>query len=232
MSSMSHSDLLNLIDSGQVSTDEGNIISNGKLISNESDQAVDCELHKGLDIVKARLCDITWGTFNVALMQFIDQQKYTTEEHNKVLNQIQIDDGHWSWFKKSILLRSDEYVWFFLMAEKYPQGVCLIYHPKPSAFDLGDIFYIEFLAVAPWNRKNPMRPKKFKGVGTMLIHSAITYAIDVLKLKPGFSLHSLPKAVGYYADLGMKPFPSKDKDGLPYFEMPKEVTEKMIGRAQ
>jgi len=174
-------------------------------------------------------CDRTWGVFNVQLMEFIQRQAYSPQERAAVLDQIQIDDGHWSWFGKSLYYHTAEYVWFFLMAEGAPQGACLLFHPKKSALHSGKIFYIEYVAVAPWNRLNPMSRRKFAGVGSKLIRCAATYAIHTLKLHPGFSLHALPKAIKYYEDVGMVAHPAFDKDGLPYFEMPETSLAKFIG---
>lgn len=218
-----------LLDGGGVKQDDGSVIEVATLLSEDTGQHVECQLHLGWDIVKARACDKVWGVFNVQLMRFIEQQEYDEEQLKSVLDAIQVDDGHWSWFNKSRAYRSEEYVWFFLTAEQYPQGACLIYHPKPSAENSGNIFYIEYIAVAPWNRKNPMCSRTFKGVGTMLIRSAVHYAINVLKLRPGFSLHALPKAVNYYKAVGMKSFGALDKPGLPYFEMSEQNVSKFLG---
>jgi hypothetical protein len=116
--------------------------------------------------------------------------------------------------------QGDEYRWFFMIAEGYPQAACLTYHPKPSAIDGKGIFYIEYVAVAPWNRENPMCKRSFKGVGKVMVNEINTYANAHLGLRPGFSLHALPKAIGFYESIGMERFPAFDKNGLPYFEMP------------
>ncbi len=178
------------------------------------------QLKLGWDIAVANVCDDTWGVFNIQLMRFIRSQNYDNAALGAVLAQVQVDDSHWRWLNKSLRFNSDEYKWFFLFAEGYPQAACLIYHPKPSAMDGQGIFYIEFLAVAPWNRDNPMRDRSFKGVGTTLIAEVKEYACAQLGLRPGFSLHALPRAAGFYQSIGMMNFPQLDKEGMPYFEMP------------
>lgn len=218
-----------LLDSGQIKPAEDNVIDVTTLHSEADGRTVECRLHLGWDIAKARICDRAWGVFNIQLMRFIEEQDYDEATLKAVLEDIQVDDGHWDWFQKSIRHVTSEYVWFFLMAENYPQGACLIYHPKKSAENLGDIFYIEYIAVAPWNRKNPMTGREFKGVGTMLIRSAIHYAINTLKLRPGFCLHALPRAVEYYKAAGMRVFDELEKEGMPYFEMSEEQIDKFLG---
>lgn len=200
-------------------TPAGTIIDEGHLSAKDGGK-VPYALYEGWDIVTANSADETWGAFNVKLMRHISQQGYAEAQLKEVLDGIQIDDSHWRWLNKSLAFQSGEYRWFFLMAEGYPQAACLIYHPKPSAYTGNGIYYIEFIAVAPWNRKNPMMQRAFDGVGTLLIRKVCSYAQNVLGLKPGFSLHALPKASGYYVSIGMEPFPDLDKGGLSYFEMP------------
>ena len=197
----------------------GATVASGVLVGTNGAN-VTYQLQMGWDIPIANVCDETWGVFNIQLMRFIKSQNYDDAALRAVFAQIQIDDSHWRWLNKSLRFNSDEYKWFFLFAEGYPQAACLIYHPKPSAVDGKGIFYIEFVAVAPWNRDNPMKERSFKGVGKILIAKVKDYACVQLGLRPGFSLHALPRAAGFYQAIGMMHFPELDKDGMPYFEMP------------
>lgn len=177
--------------------------------------------------VLANFCDEKWGVFNVQLMRHIGSLQLSQEDLISCLNNVQLDDNHWRWLNKSIRYKGDEYRWFFMVAEGRPQAACLIYHPKPSAINGQGIFYIEYVAVAPWNRVNPMAPREFKGVGTAMIRDVSEYAVSSLGLTPGFSLHALPKAVAFYKTIGMIAFPEYDKDDLPYFEMPEDACHKL-----
>jgi len=167
----------------------------------------------------AHSCDRNWAQFNINLMKFIKDQNYDDAKRASVLSQIQIDDSHWDWLAKACFYRTDEYEWFFLVAENKPQGACLIYHPKPSALSTGDIFYIEYIAAAPWNRDNPMESRRFRSVGSVLIKHAVQHAHEKLNLRYGFSLHSLPRAAPFYKKIGMTTHPLSDKAPLVYFEM-------------
>ncbi|MBK9360738.1 MAG: hypothetical protein IPM99_06155 [Rubrivivax sp.] len=89
----------------------------------------------GWNMGLANRCDSTWGVFTTQLARFIKKQNYTKEQLAAVLAEVQFDDSHWRWLDKSLLNLGDEYKWFFLMADGEPQSACLIYHPKPSAFD-------------------------------------------------------------------------------------------------
>jgi hypothetical protein len=192
----------------------------GGVLHSPGGGVVDYSLLLGWDIGIANVCDETWGVFNVRLMRFIRDQQYEPKELQKVLSEIQVDDSHWRWLDKSCFYHSDEYTWFFVVAEGYPQAACLTYHPKPSALDGKPIFYIEYVAVAPWNRRNPMCDRSFKGVGPTLIEQVCGYANEKFGTRPGFSLHALPKAVGFYQKIGMENVVAMDKPPLTYFEMP------------
>lgn len=207
-----------LAEAGPIAS-SGATVASGVLVG-ASGVEVCYQLNLGWDIPVANVCDETWGVFNIQLMRFIRSLKYEGAALDAVLAQIQVDDSHWRWLNKSLHFKSEEHKWFFLFAEGYPQAACLIYHPKPSAMDGQGIFYIEFVAVAPWNRDNPMRERSFKGVGTTMIAEVKEYACTRLGLRPGFSLHALPRAAGFYQSIGMMNFPQLDKEGMPYFEMP------------
>lgn len=177
-------------------------------------------IHGGWNIQLANACDDLWGAFNIQLLDYIATQRQAGADISEVMNDVQLDDAHWRWLAKSVHYMTDEYRWFFLMAEGEPQGACLIYFPKDSAIDGQNIFYIEYIAAAPWNRQNPISKRKFKGVGSLLVDFAKDYGVQMLGLRYGYCLHALPRAVPFYESLGMLAFPERDKDELPYFEMP------------
>ena len=196
----------------------GTVIASGTLTKLDGSQ-VSFELSEGWDVAVANRCDTTWGEFNVRLMRHVRNLQVSEVERQKVISQIQVDDSHWRWLNKSLVRQGDQYRWFFLMADEEPQAACQIFHPKPSAEDGRHIYYIDFLAVSPWNRPNPMEPQRFKGLGKLMIQHVSHFAESQLGLQPGMCLHSLPKAEAFYLKLGMKRYPALDKDGLPYYEL-------------
>lgn len=210
-------EIISALDQGKIAP-SANVIKQGALISHNGTQCP-FELHYGWDIVRSRACDREWGSYNIALMQYIKAQNYDDATLAKVLGDIQIDDSHWRWFNKAIFHRADGYHWFFLVADNHQQGACLVYQPKKAAVEDVDLFYIEYLAAAPWNRGNPMEEKRYQKVGTLIIKSIVEYISTNLKLGHAFSLHALPRASGFYKKIGMKAYPDHDKDSLQYFEM-------------
>lgn len=200
-------------------------VSSGKL-SSPSGETVNYSVTLGWDLVASKECDDYWTHHNIQLLEFIEAQNYSEDELKRVLDSIQTEDFHWDWCSKSLAYRTVEYKWFYLYANNEPQAACVIYQPKISAVQNGNIFYVEFVAVAPWNRKCAIRERKYYGVGTKILKAALEYAVNQLGLLPGFSLHSLPQAQAYYKKLKMENIKLHDKDNLLYFELPnKEASE-------
>jgi hypothetical protein len=195
---------------------------------NHKDENIPYEIWHGWQIQYANNCDITWTSFYTQVFEYIHQQNLPEDRQMEILKSMSTQDKHWDWYRKACHHKSNEDEWFFLMAEDKPQGVCLFNHPESSKLASGNIFYIEYLAVAPWNRDSLINSRRFKGVGTLLLKCAINYAMQTLKLQPGFSLHSLEQAVDYYLKLGMTSLPSEDKPNLKFFEMDAVRTQKMV----
>lgn len=209
----------------QPSTD--NSLYEGSIV-NSKNESVTYNIFHGWDITRANLCDQNWGCFNLDLIHFIRSQSYDPDELQEVMEKIQLDDNHWDWLAKSCLHRSDEYDWFYLDIGNRTEAICLIYHPKDSVIDSQDIFYIEYLAVAPWNRANPMAAKEYDRLGSLLLKYVIDFAKTNLGLRHGFCLHSLPKAKGFYKHIGMIEYDQYKKGSLSYFEMSEHVAQSYL----
>lgn len=217
---------LNEMDLSDYCGDE--IVEEGEICDNNSD-SFNYKITHGWDVILSHKCDREWKAFNLVLYDRIRNGDFSKEEKLEILSKIQTQDSHWDWFKKSCLYKTDEYEWFYLLTNGHPQGSCLFYHPKNSLFDSKNIFYIEFIAVAPWNRTTPLTEREFKGVGTLLIKCALRYAVNVLNLRCGFSLNALPQANDYYKKIGMTHFPERDYSNMPYFEMSQDKSNELLG---
>lgn len=137
-------------------------------------------------------------------------------------------DAHWDWLGKSLAMNGTQYEWFYLIADGSVQAVCITYHPTPSRFDSQNIFYIDYIASAYWNRDYPGHGKRFSSTGRRLITHAIVHFLGK-GYRPGFSLHSLPSAEPFYTHLGMSNF-GKDasKQNLTYFEASEVVAGSLM----
>lgn len=220
-------DIKDLIKNGQIET-KSEIVGEGDL-THISGDVFPYKVCHGWNIASSFECDESWGRSNLELFEYIEGQDFDDNKLADVLDSIQTEDHHWNWFKKSVGTTGDEYEWFYLYAEDLPQAACLIYHPKDSALEDSNIFYVEFLAVAPWNRSCLVRDRAFLGVGSVLLRAALDFSVNKLGLSPGFSLHSLPQASEYYSKLKMVNVAEKNKDSLLYFELPGIEASKLLG---
>jgi hypothetical protein len=82
------------------------------------------------------------------------------------------------------------------------------------------IIYVEYLAVAPWNRPTIESPRRFSGCGRAMIRFAVQRSDD-LGREGRIGLHSLPRSRSFYAGLGFVDLgPDEAEGGLHYFEYP------------
>lgn len=174
----------------------------------------------GWDLKSSVECDQLWKEGWLTLFKQIQQSEPDETKQVEILSSISTEDFHWDWFKKAVAFSTDEYEWFHLYAEDKPQATCVIYHPEASALEPGNIFYVKFVSVAPWNRNCDFHPREFSGLGAIILRAAQRFAVMELKLRPGFCLHSLPKAESFYTKLKMKKIAGKeDSQSLSYFEL-------------
>jgi hypothetical protein len=202
-------------------------IEQGEL-THVSKKKVPYKIVHGWDAKASLQCDAVWKAAWLELFEQIAQAESDELKQAEILESISTEDMHWRWFDKAIASSSDEYEWFHLHAGGKPQAACLIYHPKPSALETGNIFYVEFVAVAPWNRTCKIRSREFKGLGEIILRAAQRFAVKQLKLRPGFCLHSLPKAEPFYTKLKMVKMVDKAKDAMNYFELPQVLALKLM----
>jgi hypothetical protein len=203
-------------------------IEQGELI-HASKEKFPYKIVHGWDLKSSLECDTLWKQGWLMLFKQIQHAEPDETKQDELLASISTEDIHWNWFEKAVDYSTDGYEWFHLYADGKPQAACLIYHPEASALEPGDIFYVKFVAVAPWNRHCDLRPREFRGLGETILRAAQRFAVKVLKLRPGFCLHSLPKAEGFYTKLKMVKVDGKeDAQSLVYFELPQALAAKLM----
>lgn len=122
------------IASGELKLESSNsVIKTGELLDNDATSFKYKIIH-GWDITLSYDCDREWKAFYLRLFELIDNQNFSERELKEVLSGIQLQDKHWDWFKKSYLYHSDEYEWFYLLANGKPQGACVFFHPKKKYY--------------------------------------------------------------------------------------------------
>ena len=176
---------------------------------------VPATLVERIDVAYARRTDDLWLTFlaaEIAKAQAAGAQ-LSPPEH-----------VHWRWERKVAAVdRLLPYPTLAIEFEGDAQGLMMLKTDGEFAqlpVETGKaLVYVVFLATAPWNLPAVVSRPRFRGVGTVLLRSAVETSLD-LGFKGRLGLHSLPQSEQFYARLGMTPL-GKDpkKQNLTYFEM-------------
>lgn len=229
---MTLNEIRQAISSGALKTTaQMTLVDSGTLIDDKKND-VDYEVKCGANPNLASHCDIEWGVFFSEVSKHL--HSLHPDKRDSVAQGFQFGSAHWDWLSKTIHFKDDSYIWFYLIANEQVQGVCLIYHPEGAKLQVGDVFYIEYIAVAPWNTTNPIAPRRFNGIGTLLIRTVLNYSVNVLKLNYGFNLHALSQAEQYYeSKLGMTHIQAHDKTQsngavLKFYELKSEQAKALI----
>ena len=135
---------------------------------------------------------------------------------------ISIQDSHWEWADKAIeaqrVMSRDT---FAVECAGQTQGLMLtdVGFGRIDVQKGRDLVYVELLATAPWNRPKLVDDPQYKGVGRILIGTAISLSVE-LGFAGRIGLHSLPQSevwyrtAGGFTDLGFDPTKK-----MHYFEM-------------
>lgn len=198
------------------------------IVRKSSGEKTDCIIERGLKFDLTQRLQQQWGSYRGDLINTLLTQNPEMSDDfalaQRIIAENSLGDWHWDWTKKMFNCNGPHYEWFYLLKEEKIQGVCIIYFPQNSKIDNQNIFYIDYLASAYWNRKRPGYSPKYTGIGRELINNAINYACNFLGYRPGFCLHSLPDAEGFYSHLGMTDFGiDSSKEDLRYYEASEKI---------
>lgn len=191
------------------------------------------DIYKGLDVQLVFAFQQEWSDVLKIRLQDIFNQA-NTKTQAELINMIednQLGDAHWDWSNKMLFCNSDKYDWFFVKIEDKVEAVCIILHPLNSKIDNENIFYVDYLAVAPWNRTTTYGDRKYASLGSRLLSICCNQSRIDLSYRCGFSLHSLPQALTYYTSIGMDDYgQDATKENLNYLEMSETNSEKLVAK--
>ena len=151
------------------------------------------------------------------------------------LGKLNIQDIGWVWRDK--LKRhpqpSTYYKFYVLEYDNVAQGLmsidlatrrCLL-----ESHSNNHLAYIDYLAVAPWNRPQLYNPQSYRMIGRVMMATAISTSIDA-GFKGRIGLHSLPQSENFYNDkCGMICLGNDvHKQNLLYYEMTSEKAYEFI----
>lgn len=158
-----------------------------------------------------------------------EHRKIEARKTGESLAEINAEDDHWEWGKKSIAAVKDPLVFdiFVLECSGSTQAIMLVRKGGVKCFSRhsdhprAPLIYVDFLSTAPWNRPRLVAEPVYKGCGRVMISTAISLSLEE-EMQGRIGLHALPGAEAFYRDqIKMTDF-GKDTDyrGLRYFELP------------
>lgn len=161
-----------------------------------------------------------------------DKQKFSDE-----VCELMIQDAHWDWSEKydyySSLLG---YSSCCLTCDDKIQGIGFFDHSENFKSKIikdktMGIVYVEYIATAPWNRKE-IESQRYAGIGEVLITYAIEVSFDE-GMNGRIGLHSLPQAEKFYKEkCNMEDFGIDKDKNMKYFEMSEEQAAEWLSKIQ
>jgi len=132
-------------------------------------------------------------------------------------------DSHWKWAEKArAVVKLLQYETFAIECDGRTQGLMIVNLMKFAQIveQIGrDLVYIELLATAPWNRPKVEASPRYKGVGRILIGTAISLSHN-MGFNGRIALHSLTDSENWYRDeAGFTDLGFDNKKMMRYFEM-------------
>lgn len=192
-----------------------------EIINTEFAQPKDVVFSVGCNFLKCIQMQQSWTKSFIDILQSIQSGSPSTSLEDIYKKGLQ--DSHWEWPTKAMHLNSDEYIWFSVEVDSEIEAAIIVYHPTNSRIDSRQLFYVDYLAVAPWNRSSLVATPRFRGLGTKLLKLIGNYIRDTYNYPEGFSLHSLPQATSFYEHIGMVNLGvDAAKSGLLYLEMERQ----------
>jgi hypothetical protein len=195
------------------------------------------DLAEGLDNAHFDFMDREWAPllqrqYDLAILHFfqLPVAEQTLGKWLETQGNFGVQDKHWNWRQKNaIASKSNQRVFSLLNASEVEAAMMLLFGKnsrEPGAPQ--PIVYVDYVAVAPWNRKLIQDPQRFKHLGTVLLGVAVQTSI-----REGHGgrcgLHSLPQAEGFYRKHGMTDFGiDLSYSSLRYFEFSAQAAKNFV----
>ena len=140
------------------------------------------------------------------------------------------EDRHWDWLRKYANLSSINFEYYAIECDQMTQGMMIIETDLHKSRGGKNLVYVDFLAIAPWNRQEIVKNPKYRGTGSLLMYLAVSRS-EQLGYKHRTGLHALPRACEFYQKLGMKDFGAdRNYQNLHYFEFDEQTGKAFLHR--
>ena len=190
-----------------------------ELIENPEDEHIEYVEKKWSPILKEY--------HNRAVLSYrtLPEESWSHEAWEEIQTQYGAPDAHWNWAeKRASILEASQRMYALVARDSVEALMCLdlsaysMIRKKPVT----NIVYVDYLAVAPWNRAAIQQRPRFKGLGKIMLGVAVSISLEE-EMDGRCGLHSLPQSEGFYTRVGMKDTGLLDKHHLKYFEFEPEA---------
>lgn len=202
------------------------ILDSFDIDSPQHGKAFKIDLAEGLDTSHLDFMEAEWTPalkrqYNLAILQFfqLPPADRTQEKWYEISGKLAVQDHHWVWRTKcSIAPGTNRRVFSLLNSGEVEAAMVLLFGEKSRDPSPQPIVYVDFVAVAPWNRQPFQDPQRFRRLGTIMLGAAVELS-RTLGNDGRCGLHSLPQSEGFYRQIGMRDFGlDPSKSSLRYFE--------------
>ncbi|WP_297447188.1 hypothetical protein [Acidiferrobacter sp.] len=180
--------------------------------SQEYGKSFRIDLVEGLDEDHIKYIDDQWmppikRLYNKAILHYFTQPLalQTDATFVEILGKLGIPDQHWNWRRKcGVAPGANRKVYGLLNADHVEAAMMLLFGKSTRGTPAGlPIVYVDYIAVAPWNRRAIQDPERFRKLGTVMLGTAVAVS-RTLGLDGRCGLHSLQTSEGFYRRIGMK----------------------------
>lgn len=183
------------------------------------------DLAEGLDSLHLDFMEAQWSPalkrqYGLALLQYfqLPAPEQTQEKWDEISGKLLVQDQHWKWRTKcSIAPGTKRRVFSLLNSGEVEAAMMLLFGENSRDQSPRPIVYVDFVAVAPWNRKAFQDPQRFRGLGTVMLGAAVEVS-RTAGHEGRCGLHSLPQSEGFYRQIGMRDFGLDASKQMRYFE--------------
>lgn len=184
-----------------------------------------------IDFIEQQWTPLLQRQYDLALLNFfqLSAAAQTQEKWIETLGAFGAQDSHWKWRAKcAVAPGMNRQIFSLLNASNVEAAMLLLFGKQSQDGPPRPIVYVDYVAVAPWNRREVQSPQRFRHFGTVMLGAAVARSTSM-----GFDgrcgLHSLPQSEGFYRRIGMTDFGIDPAYlSLRYFEFTNASARKFI----
>jgi hypothetical protein len=190
-----------------------NILASYDVLSPELGRSMKIDIVEGLDLAHLDHIEKAWKPLmkrqrERALLEFftlLPEKERTHEALVATLGRLGAPDSHWDWRSKCSFAPGTQRQAYGLVHGDQVEAAMILAFGRDTRLGTPSelLVYVDYLATAPWNRPAVQCPERFRGMGRMLLGTAVAVS-QMQGLDGRCGLHSLPLAEGFYQHVGMQ----------------------------